>query len=169
MNARERTGGAFRQGIWIAVAAMLSAVVPVPGKTVGEIFRKVMAEGDSLEQVVQSLHKLVLSTSANLSYDNSGGGFANLTYRNQLHSALGAIGAAIGKQPTGYRPASLANVSAGGMVSAAGQNDAEGLAWRYALLECNAFAFAGDEAPYESKHALRCSVMANEFSRRAVT
>ncbi len=106
------------------------------------------SESNSLERIVEALHKLVTGNEIVIPVAEAGGGFANLVNRNAFYTALNTISTAIGTNPAGYRLASLTGITARALVAIVEENTPEGLAYRYAVREGNAFALVRDEALY---------------------
>jgi len=124
------------------------------------------AEGDSLERVVESLLRIIGSTTdadglqnflreknvvtpdGRLPRDPVGSGFGNLTNRNIFHEALKEIGEKAGIAGN-YTIDLLAGKPIAIILAAAEANDARGMAYRYALKTGNAFAVVRDTALYD--------------------
>jgi hypothetical protein len=104
------------------------------------------AEGDTLEQALDALRRVFLGptlTPATLPVDSRGGGFGNLANRNAFYTGLDAVAQQLSNQTSQID--SLVGQSAEGAFAAARQNDATGLAYRYALKELNPFVVRGAE------------------------
>ena len=123
-------------------------------RAVGFLGTQGKAEGDSLEQVLQALHRLYVGSNAELSIDENGGGFGNLANRNKFYDAIAILQSKVeelgGGGVTNFVPESQFNIGNGepivafkvpegaGISSVARQQ--EGIAYRYALKELNSFA-----------------------------
>ncbi len=107
------------------------------------------AEGDSLEKTVDAFRKLFLGPTLPdpnpLRFDDSVGGFANFTFRNEMYTAMAAIQQAVETQQAQGVVLTIDDLTdpAVGAPTIAGIADTDtdqGLAYRYALKELNPFA-----------------------------
>lgn len=136
-----------------ATANKATAVPPSQGE----------AEGDTLETVVDALSLALLGADPELRkapnlndgntwHDTTGS--APLARREQLHSQLNSLRNYI-EASSGVKLLSLAGGQAGDLVELASADDAQGLAYRYALAALNPFVLLGvDYAPHNQNGEL---------------
>ncbi|MFM9966962.1 MAG: calcium-binding protein, partial [Burkholderiales bacterium] len=103
------------------------------------------AESDSLEAIVEGLHKLLVGNELDLASDGGVRGFGNLANREKFYSALRAINEEI-PESTNMTLESLTEKTANDLIQAASNPDptsTTAIAYRYALKELNPFAVTG--------------------------
>ncbi len=107
-------------------------------------------DADALENTVNAMHKIFLGTDPGLKPNTDlaliAEGYGNLAERNALHNAIADINAAVKTMQDGGAGLGLqvlVGASTDDLQVKARQNDAEGLAYRYALAELNPFAVVG--------------------------
>ena len=119
-------------------------------------------DADALENMVNALSRLFLGDDHDpgLTPDTSvANGYANLDKRNALHDAIKSIQNTVAYQlatqfaGVGGGIVSLAALSRDALASKAGQDDAEGMAYRYALKQLNPFAVVGEATLYDGHNA----------------
>ena len=127
-------------------------------RAVGFLGTQGKAEADSLEQVLQALHRLYVGSNADLPINENGGGFGNLANRNEFYDAIATLQSKVEEAGGGgvvnFVSESQFNSDNGEPIPAflvpkgAGiDSDAtqrEGIAYRYALKELNSFAVLND-------------------------
>ena len=106
-----------------------------------------LAEGNSLENALDVLGKIVVPGYTPTSFGRQTNDFGSLTFRNPFYANLEAVRAAVSTQT--YQIASFATKSSSEIYAAAHNADPTGLAYRYALQELNPFAVVGaDYTPH---------------------
>jgi Ca2+-binding RTX toxin-like protein len=112
--------------------------------------RQGIAEGDTLETVVDALHKLFLGIDPRireLDGLNDGNTWWDTGRRETFYLLLKAINSAIGSGPPQTIDL-LMNQTESGLAGLAGSDDVDGIGYRYALKELNPFAVLGDNSLY---------------------
>ncbi|NJD07541.1 MAG: hypothetical protein FIA97_13745 [Methylococcaceae bacterium] len=99
-------------------------------------------DADALENLVNALTQLFAGSNPRLTPDYSATGYANLEKREQLHVAIADLKTTIGNLPP-IGLISLIGMSPSDMADKATQQDAEGMAYRYALTKLNPFVVVG--------------------------
>jgi Ca2+-binding RTX toxin-like protein len=117
-------------------------------------------DADALENTVNVLHKLLLGTDPglkpNTDPDLIAESYGNLEERNKLHQKVAEINAAVqvlknaGSQ---FQFRQLVSVNYTDYLAKAKLDNAEGLAYRYALSELNPFVLVGDSSLYDTHNA----------------
>ena len=102
-----------------------------------------IAEGNSLENALDALGKIVVPNYTTTPFGRQTNDFGNLTFRNQFYANIEAVQAAVGTQM--YQIASFANKNSSEIYAPARNADASGLAYRYALKELSPFAVVGPD------------------------
>lgn len=129
-----------------------------------------LAESDSLERVVESLAKIfgvdliplgATASTGDLPVSDEGGGFGNLSNRNAFYAALDALKAQIGSGE-GYTFTPLARLTLTDILTAAKQDDATGLAYRYALVNGSSFVLIKDASLYAQHNVNGALALAND-------
>jgi Ca2+-binding RTX toxin-like protein len=100
-----------------------------------------LAEGNSLENALDVLGKIVVLGYTPTSFGRQTNDFGSLTFRNPFYANLEAVRAAVSTQT--YQIASFATKSSSEIYAAARNADPPGLAYRYALQALNPFAVVG--------------------------
>lgn len=122
-------------------------------------FTQGRAEGDTLERVLDALHKLLYGSGAQTPL-NYGAALAGNTWhleslRRPFHERLKEVNTVIAELKSAlaapsYSIQSLTTLSAANLAALANKNDATGKAYRYALRELNLFAVLGNDDLYAS-------------------
>ena len=100
-----------------------------------------LAEGNSLENALDTLGKIVVPNYTPTPFGRQTNDFGNLTFRNQFYANLEAVKTAVGTQT--YQIASFATKNSSEIYMASRTADATGLAYRFALQELSPFAVVG--------------------------
>ena len=135
----------------LALAPALAALSsPLPDELEEAIRSNKIHDVDALENTVNALHKLFVGADPGLKPATDptlvAEGYGNLAERNDMHTAIAAINTAVKTlQDAGSSLGLqvLAGLSADDLLVKARQNNAEGLAYRYALAELNPFTVVG--------------------------
>lgn len=100
-----------------------------------------VAEGNSLEQALDSLGFILVPNYTPTLYGREANDFGNLTFRSSFYANVQAVKVAAEMQA--YQIVSFVSKSSSEILAVARQADTEGLAYRYALRELNPFAVKG--------------------------
>jgi len=100
-----------------------------------------VAEGNSLEQALDALGGILVPNYTPTLFGRGAYDFGNLTFRNSFYDNIQAVKAAVGTEK--YQIVSVATKSSSEIFAVARQDDASGLAYRYALRELNPFIVTG--------------------------
>ena len=107
-------------------------------------------EGDSLENVLDALYRLTSGEVLETPVDSNAAGFGNIENRDAYYNRLADLEAFFAQA---NRPAptivDIHDLDSGELIDKASQDDAEGLAYRYAIRELNGFVVLGDATLYD--------------------
>ena len=100
-----------------------------------------VAEGNSLEQALDSLGFILVPNYTPTLYGREANDFGNLTFRSSFYANVQAVKVAAEMQA--YQIVSFVSKNSSEILAVARQADTDGLAYRYALRELNPFAVKG--------------------------
>ncbi len=110
-----------------------------------------VAEGDTLELALDALRRVFIGPDVQpTGFNDNGDGFGDLARRNEFHTNLQGVRAALNGQI--YQIASFASKSSSEISAAARNVDATGVAYRFALQQLSPFAVVGADYAQHSAY-----------------
>lgn len=120
----------------------------IPMETLIQVANPNLEEPDAQERIVNALAQLFTGSSPGLEAELKAGGFGHIDRRNALHEAIATVRDVVDAGNVSRRLVNLIDIPAASLAQLAGMPGADGIAYRYALVNLNPFVVLGDPVLY---------------------